>query len=106
MLDIDELVPHVVNSNVTENSVPSWSHDGNWIYFRSEGGKLGIYKVRRGGGDTALVTSTDGDGPIESEDGSWLYYSTGFKEVHARRVSLESGADEDVLGMPERVVVS
>jgi len=106
VMDIDERVPHVVNTNVAENSTPSWSHDGNWIYFRSEGGQVGIYKVRRDGGDAALVTSSDGYGPIESEDASWLYYSRGFKDVHARRVSFESGADEAVVGMPESGLVS
>src|SRR5215813_3305242 len=106
VMDIDERVPHVVKTNVTENSTPSWSHDGNWIYFRSEGDKVGIYKVRRDGGDASQVTSSDGYGPIESENGTWLYYSKGFKNIHARRVSLENGVDEAVAGMPESGLLS
>jgi len=106
VIDIDERVPHVVNTDVTENSTPSWSHDGNWIYFRSEGSKVGVYKVRREGGDASLITSTDGYGPIESEDGRTLYYSSGFKDIHLRRVSLETGVDEAVAGIPGGELVS
>ena len=106
VMDIDERVPHIVNTNVTENSTPAWSHDGNWIYFRSEGDKKGIYKVRRDGGDASQVTASDGYGPIESGDGRWLYYSRGFKDIHARRVSLEKGVDELVAGMPDSGLLS
>lgn len=106
VLDIDERVPHVINTNVTENSTPTWSHDGNWIYFRSEGGKVGIYKVRREGGEASLLTSSDGYGPIESEDGHTLYYSSGFKDIHVRRVSLQTGVDEAVAGIPVGQLIS
>jgi Tol biopolymer transport system component/DNA-binding winged helix-turn-helix (wHTH) protein len=99
VMDVDERVPHVVITNLTENSTPSWSHDGNWIYFRSEGSRVGVYKVRREGGDASQVTSSDGYGPIESEDGSTLYYSSGFKDIHVRRVSLETGVDEAIVGI-------
>lgn len=67
---------------------------------------MGIYKVRREGGEASLLTSSDGYGPIESEDGHTLYYSSGFKDIHVRRVSLQTGVDEAVAGIPVGQLIS
>jgi Tol biopolymer transport system component len=54
---------------------PFWSRDGEWIYFRSEGG---IWKAPSAGGRRSLHVSSDGWSPRESPDGKWVYY---WKEI-------------------------
>jgi Tol biopolymer transport system component len=105
LMDIDERVPRLLHTDVTENSVPGWSRDGKSIYFRSEGGgKTGIFKVGREGGSAVLVASGDGYYPVESDDGRRLFYH--LHDNQARQVVLETGEDEDVPGMPESGLVS
>jgi len=62
----------------TEHSVearPSWSHDGRWIYFRSDrSGIAQIWKMPADGGTPMQVTRGGGFEAIESRDGKLLYY--------------------------------
>jgi Tol biopolymer transport system component len=62
----------------TNDTRPSWSHDGKWIYFgsdRSVGGWQ-IWKVPAGGGEPVQVTTKGGYNPFESEDGKTIYHTT------------------------------
>jgi len=54
---------------------PSWSHDGQWIYFASDRtGRIEVWKMPATGGAAVQVTH-DGGGPaLESVDGEFLYY--------------------------------
>ena len=55
---------------------PSWSHDGNWIYFCSErNGGDQIWRVPAEGGPATQVTSHGGWAPEESADGKYLFYT-------------------------------
>jgi Tol biopolymer transport system component/DNA-binding winged helix-turn-helix (wHTH) protein len=58
------------------NPVPSWSHDGNWIYFASDrSGDWQVWKVWKWGGSPVQVTKKGGFAAAESPDGEYLYYA-------------------------------
>jgi Tol biopolymer transport system component/DNA-binding winged helix-turn-helix (wHTH) protein len=49
VMDVQERVPHkVVFNNVKEPSVPTWSHDGNWLYFIAAADGVANDKIYRG----------------------------------------------------------
>jgi len=61
----------------TDNGGPSWSRDGEWIYFYSnrEGSRFQLWKVHPGGGSPIQVTKNGGIFGIESPDGKYLYFA-------------------------------
>jgi hypothetical protein len=55
--------------------VPSWSRDGNWLYFGSNrSGRPEVWRARVTGGLVEQVTTTGGEYAFESWDGQTLYY--------------------------------
>jgi len=62
----------------TENSddvLPSWSHDGQWVYFASNrGGNWQVWKKPAGGGQAVQITKNGGYQALESSDGRYLYF--------------------------------
>jgi Tol biopolymer transport system component/predicted Ser/Thr protein kinase len=58
---------------------PSWSHDGQWVYYGWEhpGRSREIWKVRPSGGEPVRVAA--GGNAYETPDGQWLYVVTGPK---------------------------
>jgi Tol biopolymer transport system component len=57
-------------------NIPSWSQDGNWIYFASKRtGRFEIWKVSVKGGKDIQVTRHGGWVALESYDGRFLYYT-------------------------------
>jgi len=60
-----------------DNGGPSWSRDGQWLYFYSdrEHGRWQIWKTRLSGGPPIQVTKNGGLFGIESADGRFLYYA-------------------------------
>lgn len=59
-----------------DNLVPSWSRDGQWIYFTSKerGTPFQLWKVPITGGPPVQITKTGGLAAVESADGRFLYY--------------------------------
>lgn len=59
-----------------DNAGPSWSRDGQWIYFHSNhgGGAFQVWKVPVGGGSPVQVTKNTGLYGVESADGRSIYY--------------------------------
>ena len=54
---------------------PSWSHDGQWVYFNStRSGSAQVWKVSPHGGSAIRVTQHGGVEPKEAADGRTLYY--------------------------------
>jgi Tol biopolymer transport system component len=86
------------------DGVPTWSRDGQWIYFVSTraGATPDIWRVALTGGEPIRVTHNGGFQPEESSDGRYLFYldrPPGGAAVVARlmRVPLAGGHEEPVL---------
>lgn len=84
----------------SDESVPSWSRDGKWVYFRSNrSGKDEIWKMPLPDGQPFQVTDGGGYVAFESWDGKDVYYvKTGF--VNAQPLFKKSLA-----GGPEQVAI-
>ena len=97
-----EMAPHKLITNVPEMFQPSWSHDGQSIYFLSTQGKgPKLYRCPAKGGTAALLL----DGPVygyrESADGETLYFADAWSGATLRKISThQNGPTLTVEGMP------
>jgi Tol biopolymer transport system component/DNA-binding winged helix-turn-helix (wHTH) protein len=84
-----------------DNVVPSWSRDGQSIYFSSkrEGEAFQIWKAPAKGGAPAQVTKKGGYSAVESADG-FLYYSQGLDEPAIWKTPVVGGEESLVLDAP------
>ncbi len=103
IVDIADLVPHQLTTNVPEPSHTSWSHDGKWIYFIAGGSPGRIYRCPAEGGNAVALSSEAGFYPQESFDGKTVYfavYSAGRAVL--KTVSLQHPGTQSVVeGMPD-----
>jgi Tol biopolymer transport system component/DNA-binding winged helix-turn-helix (wHTH) protein len=80
VLDVPGGTPRQLITNPgADNLAPSWSRDGQWIYFSSKspkpgGGPFQLWKVPARGGKPVQITTTGGVGAAESADGRFLYF--------------------------------
>jgi Tol biopolymer transport system component len=57
-------------------ALPTWSHDGRWIYFASgRSGSLQVWKMPAAGGEAVPITKGGGAEAAESPDGTLIYYT-------------------------------
>jgi Tol biopolymer transport system component len=95
--------PNCITTETKDDSVPSWSSDGNFIYLQSDrGGDLQIWRVPVAGGPGVQVTRHGGLYSFESQDGRYLYYnnptySTATRSSGVWRVPVAGGEEELVL---------
>ena len=78
IVDIVERVPKKLSTETPGAFNPSWSHDGNWIYFvggSEDAAGERIYRVSPEGGKSEVLTSARGYWPLESPDGQTLYFA-------------------------------
>jgi Tol biopolymer transport system component len=90
-VDIEELVPRKLMTNIESVATPSWSHDGRWVYFRSHEttGRM-IYRCPATGGDaTALAALPNVTLPQESFDGETLYFAAREGPTDVLEISLK-----------------
>ena len=80
------------------NVVPSWSRDGQWVYFASRGGEkdFQVWKVPIQGGPAVQMTKKGGFAPLEGDDG-FLYYTKGFSIPGIWKVPNHGGTELAVL---------
>jgi len=84
-----------------DNLAPSWSRDGQWLYFSSKRGRepFQLWKIPVHGGAAVQVTHTGGIAAAESEDGRFLYFSK-YEQTGVWRMPLNGGAEVRVVDKP------
>lgn len=93
-------VPRKLDIDIRGNSLPSWSHDGKWIYFVNETDPYHAtgWKVPSTGGHAVPITQGEDWWPVESPDGQVVYFIRQWRLWSVRN----DGTDEkQVEGMPE-----
>ena len=81
---------------------PSFSMDGNWIYFRSNrSGRDEIWKIPHEGGDPIQVTKKGGFEALESLDGKTLYFTQTRASNGLWSIPASGGQEQPVLGLEQ-----
>ena len=84
----------------SDDAVPSWSHDGRWIYFASNrSGSWQVWKRTVDGGQPVPVTNNGGFAALESPDGKSVYY-TKFSAKGIWQVPVDGGQESEVVDEP------
>ena len=91
--------PRRITNHPADDLVPTWSRDGQSIYFGStRSGTFQIWKLSPQGGEPVQVTQHGGIYGKESVDGRYLYYSrTGSLLPSIWRVPVSGGEEVQVL---------
>lgn len=93
--------PRRLTMESSEDIVPSWSGDGQWIYFSSNRtGKLQIWKMPAAGGVAVQVTKQGGFDSMESPDGQYLYYLKARAAPGIWRIPVAGGQEAQVFEHP------
>ena len=93
-------VPRRVTTESSDDSVPSWSRDGKYLYFASDrGGDQQIWKTPVEGGQAVQLTRQGGFQAFESADGKYIYYSKGLCPG-LWRLPIDGGQEVLVLNQP------
>jgi serine/threonine protein kinase/Tol biopolymer transport system component len=92
-------VPRKMEIDTHDNSLPSWSHDGNWIYFTngSDANHTSVWKVPSTGGHATKISQSPGFYPMESPDGQYVYF---YRRNTLWRVGTAGSGEQVVRGMP------
>ncbi len=91
--------PKILVSGNANNSVPSWSHDGRYVYFSSDRGegRFQVWRFSLKDGKEEQITKNGGFAPLESPDGQTIYYAESrYPNPHVWRVPRDGG-DETML---------
>jgi Tol biopolymer transport system component len=86
--------PRPLTDQTSENLNPSWSHDGNWIYFTSNrSGDWQIWKMTNQGEQAFQLTRQGGFEAFESVDGKFIYYANTASEPDIWKMRLQDGQE-------------
>jgi serine/threonine protein kinase len=89
--------------------IPSWSADGDVIYFTSNRtGRWEIWRVAASGGRPLQLTNNGGYMSRESRDGKWLYFSKYMRDSIWRTPGSQARdrsafGETEVIGLPYKV---
>jgi dipeptidyl aminopeptidase/acylaminoacyl peptidase len=87
--------PHRMTTDPAEDVLPSFSRDGQWIYFSSNrSGDFQLWKVRRSGADAVQLTRQGAVAGLESADGRYVYYVNTRHDNELWRVPIAGGTEE------------
>lgn len=83
------------------NVVPSWSHDGQWIYFASgRTGKSQIWRIHPDGAGATQITKKGGFAAQETADGRFIFYTKSRDTITSLWRAPASGGDEVEIARP------
>lgn len=102
ILDLSTATPEPVAYQAVNEIMPTWSHDGQWIYFVSpRSGEPQVWKIAADRTGAILqVTKHGGAGlPLESVDGKFLFY-TKAAGSDLWRMPLAGGEEQRFLSGP------
>ena len=99
MINAEGGQPRRLTDDPALDVTPSWSQDGQWIYFSSmRSGARQIWKLPATGGAAAQVTRNGGFDSYELLDGKYLYYTKQREVAGIWRLPLAGGEEELVPG--------
>ena len=76
--------PRRLTSEPSSEMLPTWSRDGQWVYFRSDRtGRGEVWRAPSSGGKWEQVTSAGAECAFESTDGKTLFYVRSTGELFA-----------------------
>jgi Tol biopolymer transport system component/DNA-binding winged helix-turn-helix (wHTH) protein len=102
VIDVEGGRSRRVASEHSDGVVPSWSRDGQWIYFASpRTGRSEVWKVPAAGGQAVQITKRGGFAAFESQDGKSLYYAKGMNIAGLWSVAVNGGEEAPVLDFPK-----
>jgi Tol biopolymer transport system component/DNA-binding winged helix-turn-helix (wHTH) protein len=102
VIDVEGGRSRRVASEHSDGVVPSWSRDGQWIYFASpRTGRSEVWKVPAAGGQAVQITKRGGFAAFELQDGKSLYYAKGMNIAGLWSVAVNGGEEAPVLDFPK-----
>jgi Tol biopolymer transport system component len=102
IVDVRDLVLRKLKTDKPDVFMPSWSHDGKWIYFTSDVG-IGqkIYRCPAVGGSATALSQPPGTNPRESLDGTEVYFLTRIVRSSIKQAFLNRPGEDFLLqGLP------
>jgi Tol biopolymer transport system component len=95
--------PQRLTTGSFDDRRPSWSKDGQWVYFQSPNRNPPgqIWKVPLPGGEAVQVTQNGGEVAYESDDG-FLYYYRESPVPRVWKAPVGGGEEIPVLDLPSR----
>jgi Tol biopolymer transport system component len=103
-IDADGGPPRRLTSDPTDELLPSWSHDGTFVYFSSmRTGTWTIWRIPSSGGAEEPVTQAGGGRSQEAPDGRTLYLQRNVRgDSPLLAVPLAGGAERTVVDCVRR----
>jgi Tol biopolymer transport system component len=96
MIDVDAGSPRRLTS-APDNNMPTWSHDGRFVYFTSNRtGTFEVWRVPASGGPEERVTQTGGRLANESTDGKTLFFQKGLGDSSLMAMPVAGGPERKV----------
>jgi Tol biopolymer transport system component len=97
-IDADGGSPRRMTLDPGNKNMPSWSHDGHWIYFRSDRAGAGeVWRIPATSGSEERVTHGGGDLAYKSADGKTLFFTRTFADGPLFALPLAGGPERKVL---------
>src|SRR5262245_57492967 len=91
--------PKRLTDDPSDDSLPSFSRDGCWVYFMStRSGQVEVWKMPAEGGEAVQITKEGGRMPFESPDGKTLYFTRLSREKGIWKVPVQGGEASQVTG--------